>query len=157
MAGCCCGDERTCCGPNRCLPNQTCDNPLPSSLRINVSGTFSGGACDCLAVDSTMTYDADINQWKMTFTLCGVSYRYRIGCTTDADGWRLSFLNGNESGANQGTCLESGVLQPGGVVMGRASCNPLVLSGSFRTAGISCCGASHLTGFATLNVTVWEE
>jgi hypothetical protein len=157
MPNCCCGDERTCCGPDRCLPNQECNNPLPSTLRISVSGTFSGGACSCLAVDSTMTFDAGLNQWKMVFTLCGVSYRYRVGCTSDANGWKLSFLNGNEAGTNQGTCLESAVLQPDGVVMARASCNPLVLSGTFDTAGIGCCGASHLTGTATLTVAIWEE
>lgn len=162
---CCCG-ERTCCGPDRCLPNQECNNPLPSTLRINVSGSFPGGDCACLAIDDTLTFYGNgsdnphtgvANVWTMGFTLCGVSYRYSLSCITDSAGWKLSFLNGNGSGTNQGNCLESNVLQPGGVVMAKASCNPLVLSGSFGTSGIGCCGASHLTGLATLNVAIWEE
>jgi hypothetical protein len=161
MPDCCCGDERTCCGPDRCLPNQECNNPLPSTLRITVTGTFSGGDCTCLEIDSTLTFygnGADnphtgtANVWTMGFTLCDVSYRYSLSCVTDSDGWKLSFLNGNGSGANPGNCLEAPSIS-----LAKASCNPLVLSGTFDTAGIGCCGASHLTGLATLTVTIWEE
>jgi hypothetical protein len=164
---CCCGgSELTCCGPNRCLPNEVCPSPLPSSLRINVSGSFDGGPCECLLLDGTLTFYADGldnphtgvgNVWTTGFTLCGVSYRYSLGCVEGAGGWRLGFLNGNGEGANQGNCLESGVLQPDGVLMEKASCSPLVLSGQFETSGIGCCGPSHLIGLATLDVIIWEE
>ncbi len=161
MADCCCGEDRTCCGPNRCLPNQTCNNPLPTNLRIGVSGTFSGGDCTCLLIDDTITFYGNglsnphtgvANVWAMGFSLCSVSYRYSLGCANDAEGWRLSFLNGNGSGVNQGNCLEAP-----NILMTRVSCNPLVLTGTFQTAGIGCCGPSHLVGFGTLTVTVWEE
>jgi hypothetical protein len=161
------GPEETCCGPDRCLPDETCASPLPTSLRINVSGSFEGGgACTCLELDDSLTFysvGADNphtgvpSVWAMGFTLCGVSYRYSLSCVDDSIGWRLSFLNGNGSGGNQGNCLESGVFHPDGIVMEKASCSPLVLSGEFFTSGIGCCSGSHLVGLATLNVVIWEE
>lgn len=165
MPDCCC-DENTCCGPDRCLPNQTCGNPLPPTLRINASGSFPDGACTCLAFDGELTfYNSGFdnphtgvgNVWATTFTLCGVSYRYSLGCVDDNVGWRLAFLNGNGAGANLGNCLESSVFHPDGILMTKASCNPLALSGTFFTSGIGCCGAGHLTGLAEINVVVWEE
>jgi hypothetical protein len=161
------GPEETCCGPDRCLPDETCPSPLPTSLRINVSGSFEGGgACTCLELDDSLTFygigddnphTGTTNVWAMGFTLCGVSYRYVLGCVNDSLGWRLSFLNGNGAGGNQGNCLESGVFHPDGILMEKASCSPLVLSGEFFTSGIGCCSGSHLVGLATLNVVIWEE
>lgn len=159
------GPELTCCGPERCLPPQDCPSPLPTTLRINVSGSFSGGACTCLALDSTLTFyetgAANIhnglpNVWAGTFTNCGVKYRYSLGCASDEAGWRLVFQQGDSAGASPTNCLASSVLQPDGIPMEKASCSPLVLSGVQITSGIGCCNGSHLTGLATLNVVIWE-
>jgi hypothetical protein len=158
------GPEETCCGPDRCLPDQTCDNPLPSSLRINVSGTFSGGACTCLELDSTLTFYgiADFNPhtgapnvWAGTFTNCGVYYRYSLACVSDELGWRLTYLTGDGNGNFGGTCLNSVVFHPSGILMEKASCSPVVLSGEFLTSGIGCCNGSHLVGIATLSIVIW--
>jgi hypothetical protein len=164
---CCCGGEQTCCGPNRCLPNQDCLSPLPSSLRINVSGAyassgemFPGGPCDCLLLDSTLTFYANGldnphtgvgNVWATTFTLCGVSYRYSLSCIEGAGGWSLSFIPGDGDGANGGTCFTALT------TVRKVSCSPLVLSGQFQTSGVGCCGPFHLVGIATLDVIIWEE
>jgi hypothetical protein len=164
---CCCG-EQTCCGPTRCLPNQDCALPLPYSLRINVSGSYDGGgSCTCLLLDSTITFYASgvdnihtgvANVWAGTFTTCGKTYRYSLGCVDDTSGWRLAFFQNNLAGSATPTdCLASSVLHPDGVLMVKASCNPLTLAGVMNTSGIGCCEAAHLVGLATLNITIWEE
>lgn len=168
---CCCGPEQTCCGPSRCLPHQTCDNPLPYTLRINVSGSYSGAfggsECTCLLLDDELTFyengEDNIhtgvpNVWAGTFTVCGRTYRYSLGCVDNSEGWRLAFFNNNlDLSATPTDCLESSVLHPDGVFMEKASCTPLVLDGILTTSGIGCCEPSHLVGLATLNVAVWEE
>jgi hypothetical protein len=167
----CCGEEQTCCGPTRCLPNQTCTKPLPTSLRINVSGTyagvFGGGPCTCLVLDSTLTFYANgadnphtalPNVWAGTFTTCGKTYRYSLGCVEGTLGWRLAFFQNNLAGSATPTdCLASSVLHPDGVLMVKASCDPLTLAGTMNTSGIGCCEPAHMVGLATLDITIWEE
>lgn len=169
---CCCGGpEQTCCGPTRCLPHQECSSPLPYSLRINVSGTYAGafgsGTCTCLILDSTLTfYENGVdnihtgvpNVWAGTYTACGKTYRYSLGCVDGVTGWRLAFFPNNLDGsATPVDCLPSATLHPDGVLMEKASCSPLVLAGVLTTSGIGCCEPAHLVGLATLDVTVWEE
>jgi hypothetical protein len=168
---CQCGGELVCCGPNRCLPHQTCANPLPYDLRINVTGTytgaFGGGTCTCLLLDSTITFyensfdNPDVSLpylWSGTFTTCGKTYRYSLGCVDGTLGWRLAFYNNNLAlSATPTDCLASSTFHPDGVLMAKASCNPLTLAGVMNTSGIGCCEAAHLVGLATLDVTIWEE
>ena len=169
--GCGCGAEETCCGPDRCLPHQECVNPLPYSLRINVSGSYSGAfggsTCTCLLLDSTLTFyengvdnpDTGLpNVWTGTFTVCGKTFRYSLGCVDDTLGWRLAFFQNNLAGSATPTdCLASSVMHPDGVLMEKASCDLLVLAGTMYTSGIGCCEAAHLVGLATLDITIWEE
>ena len=169
---CTCFLEQTCCGPLRCLPHQVCANPLPYELNISVSGTFPGGPfggggdCTCLDFTGRLTFyengsdnphTGGPNVWTTGFTLCGVSYRYSLGCVEGSLGWRLAFINGNGAGANLGNCLNSTVFHPDGILMVKSSCDLLALSGQFFTSGIGCCGPSHLIGLATLDVEIWED
>ena len=173
MACGCCGTEETCCGPLRCLPHQVCTSPLPYSLRINVSGTYSGifggsSSCTCLLLDSTLTFyenGADNihtgvpNVWAGTFTTCGKTYRYSLGCVDNTLGWRLAFFQNNlTNSATPTDCLASSVMHPDGVLMEKVdTCSPLVLAGTMFTSGIGCCEPAHMVGLATLDILIWEE
>lgn len=166
---CDCGAD-TCCGPDRCLPHQECTNPLPSTLRINVAGSytgaFGGSECTCLLLDDILTFYSDgasnpdtgvPNVWTGTFTTCGKTYRYSLGCVSGG-GWRLAFFNNNlANDATPTDCLESSFFHPDGILMVKSSCSPLTLSGQLLTSGIGCCEPAHLVGLATLDITIWEE
>lgn len=133
---CCCGQ---CCGrcfPVDCLTGDpvTCDNPLPTTLTIELAATPDVGATTCFNGSGTLTLDAPGDCcWRGTVTgTCidcnGVPFDWELAVTLccGPTGWFVSGIGGGPCGDTENV----------GVVP--TSCDPILIEGCWSVPVSAC-------------------